>query len=152
MKTIASFQVNHDKLTPGIYVSRIDGDVTTYDLRTRIPNAGDYMDHITMHSLEHMFATYVRNAAIGPQVIYFGPMGCQTGFYLLIGNADNQVVLDAVKQGLQLIVDHDGEMFGATRSACGNYKNLAVSSAKAEARRYLDARNAIPEVTFRYEE
>ena len=57
MKTIASFQVNHDKLTPGIYVSRIDGDVTTYDLRTRIPNAGDYMDHITMHSLEHMFAT-----------------------------------------------------------------------------------------------
>ena len=80
MKTIASFQVNHDKLIPGIYVSRIDGDVTTYDLRTRIPNAGDYMDHITMHSLEHMFATYVRNADIGPQVIYFGPMGCQTGF------------------------------------------------------------------------
>ena len=152
MKTIASFQVNHDKLTPGIYVSRIDGDVTTYDLRTRIPNAGDYMDHITMHSLEHMFATYVRNAAIGSQVIYFGPMGCQTGFYLLIRNADNAVVLAAVKQVLQSIIDHDGEMFGATRIACGNYKNLSVESAKVEARRYLDALNAIPEVTFRYEE
>jgi S-ribosylhomocysteine lyase len=152
MKTIASFQVNHDKLIPGIYVSRIDGDVTTYDLRTRIPNAGDYMDHITMHSLEHMFATYVRNADIGSQVIYFGPMGCQTGFYLLIRNADNMTVLAAVKDVLQKIVDHDGEMFGATRIACGNYKNLSVESAKTEARRYLDALNAIPEVTFRYEE
>lgn len=152
MKTIASFQVNHDKLTPGIYVSRIDGDVTTYDLRTRIPNAGDYMDHITMHSLEHMFATYVRNSDLGPQVLYFGPMGCQTGFYLLIRNADNLVVLDAVKEVLRLIIDHDGEMFGADRIACGNYKNLSVESAKAEARRYLDALNAIPEVTFEYEQ
>ena len=152
MKTIASFQVNHDKLTPGIYVSRIDGDVTTYDLRTRIPNAGDYMDHITMHSLEHMFATYVRNSAMGDQVIYFGPMGCQTGFYLLIRNAENEAVLAAVKEVLQKIIDHDGEMFGATRIACGNYQNLSVESAKAESRRYLDALNALTEVTFRYEE
>ena len=152
MKTIASFQVNHDKLTPGIYVSRIDGDVTTYDLRTRIPNAGDYMDHLTMHSLEHMFATYVRNSALGPQVLYFGPMGCQTGFYLLIRNAENEVVLAAVKEVLQSIIDHDGEMFGADRIACGNYKNLSVASAKDEAKRYLDALNAIGEVTFRYEE
>lgn len=152
MKTIASFQVNHDKLIPGIYVSRIDGDITTYDLRTRIPNAGDYMDHLTMHSLEHMFATYVRNAAIGPQVIYFGPMGCQTGFYLLIRNADNNTVLAAVKNVLQQIINHDGEMFGATRIACGNYQNLSVDAAKAEARRYLDALNALSEVTFRYEE
>ena len=152
MKTIASFQVNHDKLIPGIYVSRIDGDVTTYDLRTRVPNAGDYMDHLTMHSLEHMFATYVRNAPIGPQVLYFGPMGCQTGFYLLIRNADNQTVLAAVKSVLQSIIDHDGEMFGATRIACGNYRNLSVEAAKAEARRYLDALNALPEVTFCYEE
>ena len=152
MKTIASFQVNHDKLTPGIYVSRIDGDITTYDLRTRIPNAGDYMDHITMHSLEHMFATYVRNADIGSRVIYFGPMGCQTGFYLLIRNADNNEVLEAVKAVLRQVINHDGEMFGATRIACGNYQNLSVESAKVEARRYLDALNAIPEVTFRYEE
>lgn len=152
MKTIASFQVNHDKLKPGIYISRIDGDVTTYDLRTRIPNAGDYMDHITMHSLEHMFATYVRNSALGPQVLYFGPMGCQTGFYLLIRNADHMTVLAAVKEVLQAIIDHDGEMFGATRIACGNYQNLSLASAKAECRRYLDVLNALTEVTFRYEE
>ncbi|MBQ7321718.1 MAG: S-ribosylhomocysteine lyase [Clostridia bacterium] len=152
MKTIASFQVNHDKLTPGIYISRIDGDVTTYDLRTRIPNAGDYMDHITMHSLEHMFATYVRNSPLGPQVLYFGPMGCQTGFYLLIRNADNETVLATVKEVLRCIIAHDGEMFGATRIACGNYQNLSLAAAKQEARRYLDTLNAIPEVTFRYEE
>ena len=152
MKTIASFQVNHDKLTPGIYISRIDGDVTTYDLRTRIPNAGDYMDHITMHSLEHMFATYVRNSPLGPQVLYFGPMGCQTGFYLLIRNANNETVFAAVKEVLRCIIAHDGEMFGATRIACGNYQNLSLAAAKQEARRYLETLNAIPEVTFRYEE
>ena len=83
MKRIASFTVDHDKLGPGIYVSRRDGDVTTYDLRTRKPNAGEYMDNRTMHSVEHMFATFIRNSEIADSVIYFGPMGCQTGFYLL---------------------------------------------------------------------
>ena len=151
MKTIASFTVNHDKLKPGIYISRVDGDITTYDLRTRIPNAGDYMDHLTMHSLEHMFATYIRNSAISDQVIYFGPMGCQTGFYLLIRNADNEVVLATLREVLQSIIDHDGEMFGATRIACGNYQNLSVEAAKAEAQRYLNDLNAIGEVTFQYE-
>ena len=151
MRKIASFTVNHDKLKPGIYISRVDGDITTYDLRTRIPNAGDYMDHLTMHSLEHMFATYIRNSAMSDQVIYFGPMGCQTGFYLLIRNADNATVLATLREVLQSIIDHDGEMFGATRIACGNYLNLSVEAAKAEAKRYLDDLNAIPEVTFQYE-
>ncbi len=150
MKTIASFTVNHDTLTPGIYVSRVDGDVTTYDLRTRTPNAGDYMDHLTMHSLEHMFATFVRNGDLGPQILYFGPMGCQTGFYLLVRNADNMTVLDTVKTVLQQTVDHDGPMFGADRIACGNYKNLSLEAAKTEARRYLDILNAMEEVTFTY--
>ena len=148
---IASFTVDHDLLTEGIYVSRIDGDITTYDLRTRVPNAGDYMDNLTMHSVEHMFATYVRASSIGDKVIYFGPMGCQTGFYLLIRNADNMEVLEAVKAVLRQVIDHDGEMFGATRIACGNYQNLSVEAAKAEARRYLNELNAIPEVTFQYE-
>ena len=89
IKRIASFSVNHDLIDEGIYVSRIDGDITTYDMRTRKPNAGDYMDNLTMHSLEHLFATLVRQSAIGERVIYFGPMGCQTGFYLLVRDADN---------------------------------------------------------------
>lgn len=134
---IASFTVDHDLLTEGIYVSRIDGDITTYDLRTRIPNAGDYMDNLTMHSVEHMFATYVRASKIADRVIYFGPMGCQTGFYLLVRNADNGEVLSVVKDVLRRIVNHSGKMFGAVRRECGNYKNLDLSCAKRECERYL---------------
>ncbi len=137
IQKIASFTVDHDLLTEGIYVSRIDGDVTTYDLRTRVPNGGDYMDNLTMHSVEHMFATYVRASGIADRVIYFGPMGCQTGFYLLVRNADNAEVLATVKDVLQKIVDHTGEMFGAVRRECGNYKNLDLAAAKRECERYL---------------
>ena len=135
---IASFTFDHDLLTEGIYVSRIDGDVTTYDLRTRIPNSGDYMDNLTMHSVEHMFATYVRASAIGDRVIYFGPMGCQTGFYLLVRNAENAEILDTVVGVLKKIVAHDGEMFGAVRRECGNYRNLSLDAAKCECSRYLE--------------
>ena len=135
---IASFEVDHDFIVEGIYVSRIDGDITTYDLRTRVPNAGDYMDNLTMHSVEHMFATYVRASSIGDNVIYFGPMGCQTGFYLLTRGLDNATVLSAVIDVLTKIVNHDGEMFGAVRRECGNYKNLDLACAKVECKRYLD--------------
>ena len=138
IRRIASFDVDHDFITEGIYVSRIDGDITTYDLRTRIPNADDYMDSVTMHSMEHMFATYVRNSEIGGSVIYFGPMGCRTGFYLLVRDLDNGTVLREVKKVLGLIAEHKGEMFGATRKECGNYRELSVESAKREAVRYLE--------------
>ena len=136
---IASFTVDHDLLEEGIYVSRIDGDITTYDLRTRRPNSGDYMDNLTMHSVEHMLATYIRSSAIGDRVIYFGPMGCQTGFYLLVRNAENSEILDTLLGVLRKTIDHDGEMFGAVRRECGNYKNLSLDAAKRECRRYLDA-------------
>ena len=139
---IASFTVDHDLLTEGIYVSRIDGDITTYDLRTRVPNAGDYMDNLTMHSVEHMFATYVRASAISDRVIYFGPMGCQTGFYLLVRNADNEETLATVKDVLEKIINHNGEMFGAVKKECGNYQNLDLYSAKVECRRYIDVLNS----------
>ena len=137
MKRIASFCVDHDKIGKGIYVSRIDGDVTTYDLRTRIPNAGDYMDHVTMHSMEHMIATYIRNSEIGPQVIYFGPMGCRTGFYLLVRDLDNETVLRVLKSVLASIVSHKGEIFGNTRKECGNYRELDLGTAQREAAAYL---------------
>lgn len=139
---IASFTVDHDLLTEGIYLSRIDGDITTYDLRTRIPNAGDYMDNLTMHSVEHMFATYVRASEIADDVIYFGPMGCQTGFYLLVRNAENERVLSVVKDVLEKIINHKGEMFGAVKRECGNYKNLDLSTAKRECERYLAILNS----------
>ncbi len=137
MKTIQSFTVDHDFIDEGIYISRIDGDVTTYDMRTRRPNMGDYMDNLTMHSLEHMFATYIRNSDIGESVIYFGPMGCRTGFYLLVRDADNEVVLKTVMNVLEDIVKHEGKMFGAARKQCGNYRGLSLAAAKAEAQRFL---------------
>ena len=131
VRRIASFSVNHDFVDEGIYVSRIDGDVTSYDLRTRKPNMGDYMDNVTMHSVEHMFATYVRNSEIGERVIYFGPMGCRTGFYLLVRDAEN------------------GEVFGKSRVECGNYLELDMESARREAKRYLEALKCRPQ-TFIY--
>ncbi len=134
---IASFSVNHDFIDVGIYISRIDGDITTYDMRTRKPNMGDYMDNLTMHSFEHMFATYIRNSAMGSDVIYFGPMGCQTGFYLLVRNAPKEKVLGEVRNTLAKILTHEGEMPGAKREECGNYQNLSVDAAKVEARKYL---------------
>ncbi len=137
MERIQSFCVDHDYIDEGIYISRIDGDITTYDMRTRKPNMGDYMDNITMHSLEHMFATYIRNSDIGGSVIYFGPMGCRTGFYLLVRNIAPEIVLSETMTALEKIAKHDGEVFGATRKECGNYRELSIEAARAEAVRYL---------------
>ena len=150
IEKITSFTVNHDYITPGFYISRIDGDITTFDLRTRKPNAGEYMDNLTMHSVEHMFATYVRNSEIGSKVIYFGPMGCQTGFYLLVRNESDNKTLEVIKDVLTKIVNHQGEIFGNTREECGNYRNLNLEAAQIEAKRYLDVLNS-KEVTFKYE-
>ena len=135
---IASFSVDHDIIDVGMYISRIDGDITTYDMRTRKPNMGEYMDNLTMHSLEHMFATLIRSSKIGADVIYFGPMGCQTGFYLLVRNADNALVVGTVIETLEEIAYSCDVMFGAARRECGNYKNLDLDAAKRECVRYLE--------------
>ena len=149
MKKIASFTVDHTVLETGIYVSRIDGDITTYDLRTRKPNGTEFMDHSTMHTLEHMFATYVRNSEIADDVIYFGPMGCQTGFYLLVRNADNGKVLEVTKKVLSDIISHEGDVFGNSEIECGNYRTLNLQKAKDEAELYLGILNS-REQTFEY--
>lgn len=149
IKKITSFTVDHRFITPGIYVSRVDGDITTYDLRTRRPNCGDYMDDSTMHSMEHMFATYIRNSDISEDVIYFGPMGCQTGFYLLIRNARHDRVLSEMLKVLRLIVAHEGDVFGRSEIECGNYRTLSADNARAEAARYLEYLESHPQ-TFEY--
>ncbi len=137
MERIASFSVDHDKICPGMYISRIDGDITSFDLRTRTPNAGDYMDNVTMHSVEHMLATYLRGGEIGKSVIYFGPMGCRTGFYLLTRDLEPVTVLEALKKALAATVAHEGAIFGNTRKECGNYRELSLDAAKAECAAYL---------------
>lgn len=150
MERIASFEVDHRYITPGIYISRIDGDITTYDLRTRKPNSGCFMDEYTMHTFEHLFATYVRNSSIGDRVIYFGPMGCATGFYLLVRNSDNNETLSTVKEVLKKIENHKGEVFGCSEIECGNYKTLRLESATKEAKKYLEALEGIANIDFKY--
>ena len=149
---IESFKIDHNKLKEGIYISRTDGDIVTYDLRTRKPNMGDFMDNVTMHSVEHMIATYIRSSSIGDSVIYFGPMGCQTGFYLLVRDSVScEEVMAALKDVLEKTISHDGDVFGASRIECGNYKSLDIEKAKTECRRYLDILNGYTP-DFKYEE
>ena len=148
---IASFSVNHDFIEEGIYISRIDGDIVTYDLRTRKPNAGEYMDNITMHSVEHMIATYIRSGRIGGDVIYFGPMGCQTGFYLLVRDREPAEVLVALREALSKAVENTEGMFGASREECGNYKNLDIEAARRECARYLKVISG-DKIDFKYKD
>ena len=153
MDRIKSFTINHDVLVPGFYISRVDGDVITYDLRTRKPNAGDYMENTAMHSLEHMFATYIRNSGMKDDVVYFGPMGCQTGFYLLVRDSQSpKAVCEMTKQVLQQTIDHEGAVFGASARECGHYENLSLAAAKTEAQKYLKALNRQTNMEFTYPE
>ena len=138
MERIASFTVNHDTLVPGLYTSRVDGDVVTYDLRTNLPNSGDYLDNDEIHTFEHLFATYVRNSAYADKIIYFGPMGCRTGFYLLVRDGLSPArSIELVREVLGRIAEHNGELPGATRIECGNYAEHSMPKAKALAARML---------------
>ena len=138
MERIASFSVDHDKIEPGMYISRIDGDITTFDLRTRRPNAGNYMDNVTMHTVEHMLATFLRGSEIGQSVIYFGPMGCRTGFYLLTRDVEPMHALAVLKKALADTLAHTGEVFGATQKECGNYRELDLAAGQRECAAYLE--------------
>lgn len=150
MKKIASFTVDHTKLEPGIYISRIDGDITTYDLRMRKPNTGDLISNAAMHSLEHMFATMVRNSDRVNSVIYFGPMGCQTGFYLLLRSMDHKADVKLIKETLKRILEFSGDMPGASEEECGNYRNLSLDLAKNEAKKYLEVVKDLTENDLEY--
>lgn len=137
MEKITSFTVNHNTLKEGLYISRIDGDITTYDIRTRKPNSDDFMSVSTMHTMEHMLATYLRNSNIKDKVIYFGPMGCQTGFYLLIRDAEHKEVVEILLDCVEKVIEHQGDVFGNSAIECGNYKTLDLENAKEECRRYI---------------
>lgn len=152
MERIKSFQINHNILEPGFYISREDDNVITYDLRTRKPNSGDYMSNAAMHSLEHMFATYARNSAVTDKVIYFGPMGCQTGFYFLVKDLAPVEVFELTIEILEDIIAYEGPVFGASAIECGNYANLDLGLAKEEAVRYLEVLNNWENMEFSYPE
>ena len=140
MERIASFKVDHNKLVPGMYLSRRDGQVTTLDLRFKKPNTGDLLTNAEMHSVEHIIATLLRNSRAREAVIYFGPMGCQTGFYLLYDSSllSSADAVELVKETFAQGADYDGEMPGKSAVECGNYINLDVSLAKAQCAYYRD--------------
>ena len=157
MEKITSFTIDHMKLQPGLYVSRKDKvgaeTVTTFDLRLTSPNEEPVMNTAEIHTIEHLAATYLRNEPDWKEkVLYFGPMGCRTGFYLLVRNQSPETVLAVVKSTLEKILAHEGEVFGATRKECGNYLDLDLSDAKRECAAYLTVLNEKKEITFRYEE
>lgn len=144
MKTIKSFLVDHTVLMPGVYVSRIDGDAVTYDLRLKRPNREKVLDNAPIHTIEHLFATYVRNSEYQDSIIYFGPMGCRTGFYFIVrDNMDHSAVLNLIKQAFGFISSYDGEIPGASERECGNYLDHDLDGAKREATLYSEILNSV---------
>ncbi|MFR4804213.1 MAG: S-ribosylhomocysteine lyase [Eggerthellaceae bacterium] len=136
LKQIASFQVDHTKLVEGMYTSRVDGDITTYDIRMVKPNCGTYLPYAAIHSFEHLFATYVRSTELSDQVIR-RPMGCRTGFYFLVRNMEPAVAIGLINDMLAFIADFEGDVPGATEVECGNYREQDLEGAKNIARKMI---------------
>ena len=131
MNKIASFTVNHDTLQKGMYISRIDGDIVTYDIRMKLPNGGDYLHMSAAHTLEHLFATYARNSQFGEHVIYVGPMGCRTGFYFLVRDKmSHEQAIALVKESMAFARDFEGKIPGNKKEECGNYLDHDLAGAK----------------------
>ena len=140
MERIASFCVDHNKLEPGIYVSRIDGDIITYDIRMVKPNTPPYLPNPVMHTIEHLAATFLRNHKdYGSKTVYFGPMGCRTGFYLLLtGDYESRDIVPLMIEMWEFIRDFEGDVPGASARDCGNYLDMNLPMAKYLAKRYLE--------------
>lgn len=132
MEKIKSFCVNHNKLKKGMYLSRVDGDAVTYDIRMAVPNSGHYLENDGIHSFEHLFATYVRNSQYADSVIYAGPMGCRTGFYFIVRDrVPHEEAITLVRDACRFIADYEGEIPGVSAIECGNYLEHDLQKAKA---------------------
>ena len=144
MKLIESFKVNHLKLLPGLYVSRKDKigveTITTFDLRFTTPNIEPVMDVPAVHTIEHLGATFLRNSKSKDKIVYFGPMGCRTGFYFIIaGDYNPDAVFSLVEEMICFIIDFEGNIPGATPEQCGNYQDQNLNMAKYYAKNYLES-------------
>jgi S-ribosylhomocysteine lyase len=137
MERIASFCVDHNKLMPGIYISRVDDDIVTYDIRMRRPNIAPFLENPVMHTIEHLFATYARNSEWKEKIIYFGPMGCRTGFYFLVRNMDKTTAIQLITEAFQFISEFSGTIPGSKAEECGNYLEHNLEGAKTEAKQFL---------------
>lgn len=137
MKRIASFEVDHKVLKKGMYISRVDLDIVTYDIRTRRPNVEPVMDNASIHTVEHLFATFVRNSDFSDNIIYFGPMGCRTGFYFLTRNLKHEKAIELTKKAFSFISEYEGDIPGVSEIECGNYTEHSLLGAKKEAYDFL---------------
>lgn len=134
MKKIASFTIDHTILPKGMYISRTDSNTITYDIRTRRPNVEPVMENGAIHTLEHLFATFVRNSAFSDEIIYFGPMGCRTGFYFITTDkVSSSDAIELTKQALKFSSEFQGDVPGVSAKECGNYRDHDLQKAKIEA-------------------
>ena len=144
MEKITSFTIDHIKLIPGVYVSRKDTvgseTITTFDIRMTSPNDEPVMNTAEMHTIEHLAATFLRNhKEFGPRIIYFGPMGCRTGFYLLLaGDYESMDIIELLKEMYTFIAEYNDEIPGSSAKDCGNYLDMNLPMAKYLAKKYLD--------------
>ncbi|MBD5585430.1 MAG: S-ribosylhomocysteine lyase [Clostridia bacterium] len=137
MDRIPSFSKNHDELKTGLHRCGTAHGVTTWDLRFKKPNGGDYLSNPAMHTIEHLLATVLRNSAHKEDIIYFGPMGCRTGFYLLTVNLNEEELIPLLKESFKLALEFD-EVPGNKREECGNYLEHDLDGAKTECKKYLE--------------
>jgi S-ribosylhomocysteine lyase len=150
LRKIASFQVDHGKMGPGMYVSRTDGDIVTYDIRMKRPNAESVLENAALHTIEHLFATFARSSELSDSVVYVGPMGCRTGFYLLVRGLGAAQALDLARRSFAFIAAYEGEVPGASEAECGNWREHDLAGARAEAARYLPVLEAWTEAKLAY--
>lgn len=156
MEKIASFQVDHNKLLEGVYISRIDKikdvTLTTFDIRMKKPNAGDYIKPESAHTLEHLLATFFRSdRQLGDKVIYFGPMGCQTGMYLILAETLSPAeLIPFLKRAMSFVISFNEELPGGSEVECGQAALHSIDSAKKDAAEYLNILESITEQRMTY--
>lgn len=130
MDKIESFKVDHTKISKGMYISRIDDDIVTYDIRMVKPNMPPFLENAGIHSFEHLFATFMRNSEYSKNIVYVGPMGCRTGFYLLVRGLSHEAALKLTKKAMNYIANFSGDLPGCSQAECGNYLEHDLNKAK----------------------
>lgn len=150
MERIASFCINHNTLMPGMYISRVDEDVITYDVRFVRPNTPPYVPTAAMHTIEHLVATFVRNSAYKDGILYFGPMGCRTGFYFLTRGLTHMQAIRLMQEALAYTAAYEGDIPGATAMECGNWQEHDLPEARKWAAAMLSVLENYTEEQLKY--
>lgn len=134
-----SYEIDHDILKKGIYISRIDDDITTYDIRMKEPNRGDYLTNSALHTIEHIITAYLSGTEFGENIVFFGPMGSRTGFSLLTRNLSDKYSIELIKEAFQHVAEFWGRIPDAGHKNCGNCLEHNLPQAKEEAKEFLEA-------------